>query len=196
MLPSNQLPRDGTVLYYGRILTNDLALLYFERLLSTVEWRHDELVMFGKRIVTARKMAWYGDGPFVYAYSGTSRTALPWTDDLRELKQLVEQRSAATYNSCLLNLYHQGAEGMAWHSDDEVTMAAGCAIASLSLGAERKFSFKHKHTGERVSLVLENGSLLVMRDETQTWWLHSLPKSKRVTTARINLTFRTFVSAR
>lgn len=196
MAPSNLLPRNGTVHYYGKILGEDLAALYFERLLSTIEWRHDELMMFGKRIVTARKMAWYGDGPFAYAYSGTSRTALPWTEELWQLKQVVEQCSAATYNSCLLNLYHQGTEGMAWHSDDETTMAKGCAIASLSLGAERKFSFKHKRTGEKVSLILENGSLLVMRDETQTWWLHSLPKSKRVTTSRINLTFRTFVSER
>lgn len=193
MVPSNLLPRDGTVHYYGKILSEDSASDSFERLWSTIEWRHDELVMFGKRIITARKMAWYGDGPFAYAYSGTSRTALPWTEELRQLKRAVEERSAATYNSCLLNLYHQGTEGMAWHSDDEVTMAKGCAIASLSLGAERKFSFKHKHTGEKVSLVLENGSLLVMRDETQVWWLHALPKSKRVTTARINLTFRTFV---
>ncbi|HAI79839.1 MAG TPA: alpha-ketoglutarate-dependent dioxygenase AlkB, partial [Chryseobacterium sp.] len=95
------------------------------------------------------------------------------------------------FNSCLLNLYHNGDEGMAYHSDAEKDLKKNGAIASLSLGAERKFSFKHKVTGEKVELVLEHGSLLVMRDETQSYWLHRLPPTKRVTAPRVNLTFRT-----
>jgi alkylated DNA repair dioxygenase AlkB len=105
----------------------------------------------------------------------------------------VEGKTGGTYNSCLLNLYHNGDEGMAWHSDDEKTLGENSAIASFSFGAERKFSFKHKQTKETVSMMLEHGSLLVMKGTTQTHWLHCLPKSKRITTPRVNLTFRTMV---
>ncbi|MDQ6667858.1 MAG: alpha-ketoglutarate-dependent dioxygenase AlkB, partial [Thermoproteota archaeon] len=97
------------------------------------------------------------------------------------------------FNSCLLNLYHNGDEGIAWHSDDEKPLGENSIIASLSFGAERKFSFKHKQTKQTISVVLEHGSLLIMKDATQTNWVHSLPKSKKITRPRINLTFRTIV---
>jgi alkylated DNA repair dioxygenase AlkB len=112
---------------------------------------------------------------------------------LRAFKELVEQRTAATFNSCLLNLYHDGSEGMAWHSDDEKSLNRHATIASLSFGAERKFCLKHKRQPVTVAVVLEHDSLLVMKDATQTNWLHSIPKSKRVLTPRINLTFRTMI---
>jgi len=96
-----------------------------------------------------------------------------------------------TFNSCLLNLYHSGEEGMAWHSDAEKDLKKNGAIGSLSLGAERKFAFRHKQTKEKVELYLEHGSLLVMKGTTQTNWLHRLPPAKKVTALRINLTFRT-----
>lgn len=189
---ANLLPCDGTVHYHGPVLTGNEAARFFEALLTKVPWRHDEAVMFGKRIVTARKVAWYGDSGYDYTYSGTTRRALPWMAELRDLKEIVESRSGAHFNSCLLNLYHHGGEGMAWHSDDEKSLARQSPIASLSLGAERKFRFKHRHRPEQtVSVLLETGSLLVMGGSTQTHWLHSVPKSKRVTGARINLTFRT-----
>ncbi|MGC1927444.1 MAG: alpha-ketoglutarate-dependent dioxygenase AlkB [Candidatus Nitrosopolaris sp.] len=104
---------------------------------------------------------------------------------------MVEKLTETKFNSCLLNLYHNGSEGIAWHSDDEKSLEKNSTIASLSLGAERKFSFKHKQTKQTISLVLEHGSLLIMEDATQTYWLHSLPKSKKITGPRINLTFRT-----
>jgi alkylated DNA repair dioxygenase AlkB len=110
-----------------------------------------------------------------------------------ELKEIAEQFSKASFNSCLLNLYHNGDEGMAYHSDDEKTLATNSAIASLSFGAERKFSFKHKKTKQTFSLFLENGSLLVMSGATQTNWLHRLPPTKKISEPRINLTFRTIV---
>ena len=106
---------------------------------------------------------------------------------------MAEAITGATFNSCLLNLYHNGTEGMAWHSDDETSLAKNASIASLSLGAERKFSLKHKQTKQTVSVILENGSLLVMKGPTQTHWLHSLPKTKKITTLRINLTFKRMV---
>ena len=110
-----------------------------------------------------------------------------------ELKQKVEKITGDKFNSCLLNLYHNGEEGMAWHSDDEKSLGENTTIASLSLGAERKFSFKHKESKKAVAIILEQGSLLVMKDSTQTNWWHSLPKSKKVKKPRINLTFRTII---
>ena len=107
------------------------------------------------------------------------------------MKELIEQKTGEAYNSCLLNLYHDGSEGMAWHSDGEKELKKRGAIASLSLGAMRKFSFKHKTTKNVVSLDLKPGSLLVMKGETQQHWLHRLPPTKKVQEARINLTFRT-----
>lgn len=189
----NLLPFDGTVEYFGCVLSLDEANHFFNQLLTQIDWKNDEAILFGKKIITKRKVAWYGDNPFRYTYSNTNKFALPWTKDLLALKRICEQQSGESYNSCLLNLYHDGSEGMAWHSDGEKDLKPDGAIASLTLGAERKFSFKHKKSGETRSLILEHGSLLVMKDETQTHWLHRLPPTKTISTPRINLTFRTIV---
>jgi alkylated DNA repair dioxygenase AlkB len=186
----NLLPHGGTVNYYGTVLSPADANRHLQALLHTIEWKNDEAIIMGKHIVTARKVAWYGDKPYSYTYSKTTKTALLWTPELIELKKLAEELTGATYNSCLLNLYHNGNEGMAWHSDDEKALAKNGSIASFSFGAERKFSFKHKTTKETVSVFLEHGSLLVMKDATQTNWLHRLPPTTKVSTPRVNLTFR------
>lgn len=188
---NNVLPYDGIVNYYG-VLWNDIdALYYLDTLLKTIEWRNDEAVIFGKKIITKRKVAWYGSAPFEYTYSNVTKHALPWTKELLALKQHIEQVTGETFNSCLLNLYHSGEEGMAWHSDGEKDLKKNGAIASVSFGAERKFCFKHKQTLEKIDIWLEHGSLLVMKDVTQTHWLHRLPPTKKVFTPRVNLTFRT-----
>ena len=187
----NRLPYDGTVNYYGRVLNREQADFYLKRLLETIQWRNDEAVIFGKRIITKRKVAWYGEKPFEYTYSNTTKHALPWTKELLELKLLTEQETGETFNSCLLNLYHDGNEGMAWHSDGETDLKKNGAIGSLSFGAERKFAFKHKESKEKIDLFLEHGSLLVMKDTTQEHWLHRLPPTKKITAPRVNLTFRT-----
>ncbi|CAL2103302.1 DNA methylase [Tenacibaculum sp. 190130A14a] len=189
--PKNLLPKEGTVNYYGLVLSKKQSDLYYEYLLSEIEWRNDEAIIFGKRVVTKRKVAWYATESFEYTYSNTTKIALPFTKELLELKTLVEKETKETYNSCLLNLYHDGSEGMAWHSDGEKDLKKNGAIASLTFGAERKFAFKHKESKEVVSLILQHGSLLVMKDETQTHWLHRLPPTKKVHRPRINLTFRT-----
>lgn len=189
----NRLPRDGTVNYYGQVFNSKEANYYFDNLLNTIEWRNDEAFFFGKKIITRRKVAWYGEKPFEYRYSNTTKYALPWTKELLELKAVIEKETGETFNSCLLNLYHSGEEGMAWHSDGEADLKKDGAIGSLTLGAERKFAFKHKQTNEKIELILEHGSLLVMKDTTQTFWLHRLPPTKRITAPRINLTFRTII---
>jgi alkylated DNA repair dioxygenase AlkB len=190
---SNLLYKDGTAYYYGIIMPYTDANRYFDLLLKNILWKNDEVNILGRHIITKRKVAWYGDSDYLYTYSNSTRKALIWTIELVELKRLVEQVSGAYFNSCLLNLYHDGNEGLGWHSDDEKSIGKNTPIASLSFGAERKFSFKHKQTNQIVSLVLEHGSLLVMKDITQMNWLHSLPKSNKITQARINLTFRTIV---
>lgn len=190
---ANLLPGDGVVHYHGSIMPADQADRYYAALLEGIAWRNDEAFIMGKVIITKRKAAWYGDLPFEYTYSRITKTALPWTDTLRELKAMAEMETGETYNSCLLNLYHSGEEGMAWHSDGEPDLKKNGAIASMSFGAERKFSFKHKTSGERVDILLEHGSLLLMTGTTQTHWLHRLPPTKKVSTPRINLTFRTII---
>ncbi|WP_316824898.1 alpha-ketoglutarate-dependent dioxygenase AlkB [Pedobacter miscanthi] len=189
----NLLPYDGTVNYFGKLFSPAEAGQYFDILMDTIEWKNDEAFIMGKHIITKRKVAWYGDENYSYTYSNKSKLALPWTKELLELKKISEEQTGVTYNSCLLNLYHNGDEGMAYHSDDEKALAKDSAIASLSFGAERRFLFKHKQSKETVTLLLEHGSLLVMKDETQKNWLHRLPPTKKVNQPRVNLTFRTMV---
>ena len=189
----NILPFDGEVNYYGTVLSIKEAQEYYQKLLENIQWENDKAIIFGKLIITKRKVAWYAEKPFEYTYSKTTKRALPWTKELLELKEIVEEKTGETYNSCLLNLYHDGSEGMAWHSDGEKDLKKNGAIGSLSFGAERKFSFKHKESKQTVSIVLEKGSLLVMKGETQTHWMHRLPPTTKVKTPRINLTFRTIV---
>lgn len=186
----NLLPFDGTAFYYGNVLDRQAADHFFDRLSAAIAWRHDEVMMFGKLITTKRKTAWYGDPGREYTYSGITREPLPWTPELLELKPMVEKITGAAYNSCLLNLYHDGEEGMSWHADNERELGPAPNIASISLGAERRFSFKHRATGQTLSLQLEHGSLLLMAGATQQFWLHALPKSKKIIQPRINLTFR------
>jgi len=191
--PINLLHQDGIVRYYGIIMSTTDANFYFDCLSQDVAWQHDQAIIFGKNITTKRKVAWYGDESYHYTYSKVTKQALPWTKALLQLKQMVEHETQETFNACLLNLYHAGSEGMAWHSDGEKDLKNNGAIASLSFGADKKFAFKHKKSQENVSLFLQNGSLLVMSGSTQKHWLHRLPPTKTVQGARINLTFRTIV---
>lgn len=187
----NLLPFDGVVNYYGRVFSPKDSDSYFDILWNTIEWRNDEANMFGRHIITKRKVAWYGDSNYHYTYSNATKLALPWTKELMELKKASEAKTGTTYNSCLLNLYHDGSEGMAWHSDDEKMLAKDSSIASLTFGAERKFAFRHKILDQKVEMILEHGSLLEMTGTTQKLWLHRLPPTKKVMRPRINLTFRT-----
>jgi alkylated DNA repair dioxygenase AlkB len=190
---ANILPFDGEVNYYGPVLPASEADHYLAVLLNTIAWKNDEAIIFGKHIITQRKVAWYADKEFSYTYSNTTKQALYWTPELLQLKALVEKLTATSFNSCLLNLYHNGNEGMGWHSDDEKALGKNTSIASLSFGAERKFALKHRASKQGTSLILQHGSLLVMKGATQTNWLHSLPKSTKITTPRVNLTFRTMI---
>jgi len=189
--PLNILPNDGTVHYYGKVFSKEKSDFYYDYLFNQIPWENDEAIIFGKLILTKRKVGWFGEKPFEYTYSKRTKLAKPWTPELLELKKKCEEVSGETYNSCLLNLYHDGSEGMAYHSDGEKDLKKHGAIASLTFGAERKFLFKHKTNKEKVEIFLENGSLLIMKGETQDNWLHRLPPTTKVKTPRVNLTFRT-----
>jgi alkylated DNA repair dioxygenase AlkB len=189
----NYLPYDGEVNYFGPVMSLQCAEHYYQLLRQEIDWQADQAVIFSRMIQTKRKVAWYADQDFQYTYSNVTKTALPWIDTLLSLKVLVEQLSGEQFNSCLLNLYHSGEEGMAWHSDAERDLKINGCIASLSFGAQRKFAFKHKRSQEKLEFDLVAGSLLLMKGETQSHWLHRLPPTKKVKDARINLTFRTIV---
>ncbi len=187
---TNLLPCDGEVYYSPAVIPRDQVDNYCQSLLLNIAWKQDTVFIVGKHITTQREIAWYGNKRYVYQYSNTTKYALPWTAELLALKVRVEEEIDATFNSCLLNLYHSGSEGIGWHSDNETSLARYGVIASLSLGAERNFIFKHKKTGQKVSTLLEQGSVLRMQGCTQTHWLHALPKTSQVSKPRINLTFR------
>lgn len=189
----NILPYDGEVYYLGQILDQHTANTYYNYLLHNLDWVSDSAVIFGKKIFTKRKIAWFGDGGESFSYSSTIRFANNWNRVLLELKKLVEDVSGFQFNSCLLNLYHDGNEGMTWHSDKTKEFSKQTTIATLSLGAERRFDFKHLKSNNKRPILLENGSLLIMTGSTQTHWLHQVPKSKKITDPRISLTFRQFL---
>jgi alkylated DNA repair dioxygenase AlkB len=186
----NLLPFDGELYYFGPIFSIAEANHWQQLLAQKADWKNDELLMFGKKIVTSRKVALYADNTTTYTYSKQTKLALAWTTDLLQLKQIIESKTAQTFNMCLLNLYHHGKESMGWHSDNETELQANGSIASLSLGAERKFMFKHKESKKVISLNLEHGSLLLMQGTIQQHWQHQLPPMAKVETPRINLTFR------
>ncbi|WCL49622.1 alpha-ketoglutarate-dependent dioxygenase AlkB family protein [Leptospira sp. GIMC2001] len=190
---ANLLTNDGAAFYYGKIFTNEESKKYLYDLTDNMDWKHDELIIFGKKIITKRKVAWYGSAPFSYTYSHTTKFANPWTEPLILIKSKIEKQLNRKFNSCLLNFYHDGNEGMSWHSDDETSLEQFGCIASVSFGAERRFDFRNIHNKNKISIVLENGSLMTMEGECQKNWQHSLPKSKKVTQPRINLTFRKFI---
>jgi len=189
-LNTNLLPKDGEVIYFGIVFQQEEIESLFSKLQNEIEWKHDQALIYGKLITTKRKVAWYANKEFSYTYSKITKTALLFPQWLIELKEKVEKLTNETYNSCLLNYYSDGGEGMTYHSDAEKELKKNGSIASLSFGAERNFVFKHKTSGEKVSVFLESGSLLEMRGETQTHWLHALPTTKKVNSLRINLTFR------
>lgn len=185
----NLLPFDGEAYLYEKNSFFQKEEL-FDKLKREVDWKQDEVVMFGKHLTLRRLSAWYGEEPFEYTYSQVSRQALPWTKTLAEIKAEVEKISGESFNSCLLNFYHDGEDYMGWHSDDEPELDPNASVASVSLGAERKFAFKHRRSKETISVFLNDGSLLLMKPPTQVHWLHTLRKSKKVSEGRINLTFR------
>ena len=191
---SNLLPMDGSAYYVPNFLNKEACTPLIGQLQKSLQWQADQLIMFGKRVTTRRKVAWVGDPECNYTYSGVKRDPQPWIPELLTIKAKLERLTQSKFNSCLLNFYHDGADGMGWHSDDERELNAQSPIASLSLGSTRKFAFRHKKEKLSTSLFLENGSALIMNAPTQQFWQHALLKTKTVHMPRINLTFRNIIA--
>ena len=188
---TNLLPSNG-IIYYIPNFINDSENNIFNILMNEINWKQDELTLYGKKIITKRKVAFEGDDFIEYTYSKQKKIANPWSHEVLEIKQILEKKLNTQFNGCLLNLYDTGEVGMAWHSDNEPELVPDGIIVSISFGATRTFQLKHTQTGEKIDIKLENGSLLLMDMESQYYWLHQLKKEIKVKEPRINLTFRQF----
>lgn len=187
-----QLP-DASIRYQPDFILDHQVL--FEQLLESTEWQQDIIQMYGKSIAVPRLSAWYGDSDKDYHFSGLHLKPKPWSGLLDNFRQQLNQRLDRCFNSVLANYYRDGQDSVAWHSDNEPELGRQPCIASLSFGATRRFSLKHKQTGQVAHVDLAGGSLLVMEGETQHYWLHQVAKSKGCHLPRINLTYRTIMTS-
>lgn len=161
-----------------------------------IDWEVHRIRLFGRELDSPRLSRWIGDPGTAYRYSGVRFEPAPWPRALMAVRKAVGAAAGEDFNSVLANLYRDGQDTMGWHSDDEPELGAQPIIASLSLGATRKFVLKARAAGgSKLELPLEHGSLLVMRGDTQKNYRHALPRSKRVRGERINLTFRRIFGA-
>lgn len=181
----------GQLTLIRQFMEPQVAQVFFDKLRKEICWQQDKIPIAGKLRTIPRLQAWYGKPGANYTYSGLSLEPRPWTPTLLQLKKLVEQQCTTSFNSVLLNLYRHGQDSMGWHSDNEPELGEQPTIASLSLGAGRYFSLRQKAQGcEKMKILLDSGSLLVMAGKLQSFWQHQVPKTARPVGERINLTFR------
>jgi alkylated DNA repair dioxygenase AlkB len=189
--PQNLLPFDGEVFLYPNFYQEDGVYDLFEELKHTILWKQDKMKIYGNSVNFPRLTSWYADGDKTYTYSGVVNTPIPFTPLLIQIKQAAEAQCGKQFNSALLNFYRNGEDSMGWHSDDERELSGDPVIASVSFGATRIFQFKHKvQKNAKISIALNNGSLLIMQGQTQHYWLHQVPKTTKDPGPRINITFR------
>jgi alkylated DNA repair dioxygenase AlkB len=182
----------ATLEYYPKWLNLEIADKHFSNLRHQLNWRQDEITLFGKTHFVPRLQAFYSDLGITYSYSNIKLAGLAWNDTLLEIKNEIEKISLLKFNCVLCNLYRNGRDYAAWHSDDEKELGSDPQIASVSLGAQRIFQARHKKLKQfpPLKLALEHGSLLLMRGQMQRYWSHQLAKTARPVGERINLTFR------
>jgi len=188
------LPHDGSALLRESFLEPAEADEAFARLRDGLPWESHDLVVFGRLHREPRLSTWHADDGIAYTYSGLKRTALPFDSVLDELRRRCADAAGAPFNSVLVNLYRDGSDGVGWHADNEASNGREPVIASLSLGATRRFDLRHRHDGTRASVDLSSGSLLVMSGLSQHCWVHQVAKTRRPVGPRINLTFRRVVA--
>jgi len=182
---------DGEVIYYPEVFSNNEANLYFKMLLEHINWQQDNITLFGKTYPQPRLTALYANNSNAYSYSNIIMYPEPFSKQLLEIKEKVDAISQVIFTSCLANLYRNGSDSNGWHSDNEKELGIQPIIASVSFGAERFFHLKHKTKKTlKHKIKLEDGSLLLMKGDTQDKWLHQIPKTKKEIGQRINLTFR------
>ena len=188
------LSGDGEAYLYRNFFCCEEANALFISLRDTIDWKHEPIWMFGKKVMQPRLTAWYGDEGKTYRYSGILMKPIMWTAGLIEVKNKIEEVTGAHFNSALLNLYRDGKDSMGWHRDNEPELGLSPVIASVSFGDTRRFLFRrYLEKKIKTEVSLENGSLLLMRGEAQTHWEHSIPKTAMSVAPRINITFRKII---
>jgi alkylated DNA repair dioxygenase AlkB len=188
--PTDLLPHGLAKLHYG-VLEHEEAEAAFVQVLETTPWEQRSIELYDRTVLQPRLVAWFGDS--AYTYSGLTLEPHGWTPLLNDLRRRCEAIAGIRFNSLLANLYRDGQDSVAWHADDEPELGQNPTIASMSLGAVRRFDLRHRETGETVRTALPPGSVLVMSGASQRAWIHQVPKTKTVTEPRINLTFRRLV---
>lgn len=187
----NSIPiSDGILQYAPSFIPSEKATDLLEKLIECIDWRQEEMKMFGKIVQFPRLTAWYGDPEAAYRYSGTTFQPTPWIPALLSLREKIQQAVNHSFNSVLLNYYRDGQDSMGWHADNEKELGRNPVIASFNLGASRPFQLKHNTLGGKQEIILEHGSLLIMAGALQHHWKHQIPKRKKIQEPRINLTFR------
>ena len=185
--------KDADVWYYPNFFTSEESKKLFNTLLDTIEWQQDDITVFGKTYPQPRLTALYANNNIPYRYSNITMYPKPFTKELIWIKERIEHKVSCQFTGCLLNLYRTGKDSNGWHADDEKELGERPVIASLSLGQERWFLFKHKTNKQlKQKILLKKGSLIIMKGETQKYWLHQIPKTAKKIAPRINLTFRVF----
>ncbi|MEB8347431.1 alpha-ketoglutarate-dependent dioxygenase AlkB [Flavobacteriaceae bacterium KMM 6898] len=188
-----ELP-DADITYYPHFLDPKKADAYFESFKNTIPWHQDDIRIFGKTHSQPRLTALFGNNGKPYSYSNITMQPHSFTQELLDIKEKIEVISKNKFTSCLLNLYRDGKDSNGWHADNEKELGKNPVIASITLGQERIFHLKHRqHTGLKHKLLLENGSLLLMKGTTQHHWLHQIPKTAISISERINLTYRVII---
>ncbi|MGJ8593369.1 MAG: alpha-ketoglutarate-dependent dioxygenase AlkB family protein [Aquaticitalea sp.] len=183
---------NAELIYYPRFYSIETANDYFQHLKDTITWQQDDIKVFGKTHKQPRLTALFANNELPYTYSNIEMTPHVYTKELLQIKSDIEQEANHDFTTVLLNFYRDGNDSNGWHADNEKELGKNPTIASLSFGESRVFHFKHRTLkGEKQKLILEHGSLLIMKGEMQHHWLHQIPKTKRTIGARINLTFRT-----
>jgi len=189
--PANLLPERGEALLYPGFFAGPEAEILFRRLEKEVPWRQEAIRIFGRSVNQPRLISWFADPGAAYGYSGIRLEAAAWTPLLLEIKARVEEAAGTTFNGLLLNYYRGGQDSMGWHRDNEPELGPHPVIASVSFGAPRRFLLRRVgQKDQKVEVSLGEGSLLLMRGESQTAWEHSVPKTAKAFGPRVNLTFR------
>lgn len=182
--------QDGEYIHIPSFFNKQKSDLLFQSLFDNIEWKQEEMNMYGRVVKFPRLTAWYGDNNKPYSFSGIQLDPTIWNDELLEIKKEIEPICEANFNSVLLNLYRDGNDSISWHTDAEKELGKNPIIASVNFGASRKFQLRHMQTREKIDIELQHGSLLVMKGTLQHFWQHQVPKTKKKVGKRINLTFR------
>lgn len=182
--------QNGEYIYVPSFFNTTKADNYFKKLKSEIDWKQEEMIMYGKSLKFPRLTAWYGDNDKPYSFSGITLNPKPWTNDLIDIKRKIETKCNVIFNSVLLNLYRNGKDSISWHTDAEKELGTNPVIASVNFGEARTFQLRHQTTKQKIEIELSHGSLLIMQGELQHYWQHQVPKTSKEIGQRINLTFR------